>query len=188
MQYNPEKHHRHSIRLKGHDYSAAGAYFITLCTYQRQCLFGEIMDGEMQLNPYGKIVEEEWMQSSTIRQEIELDGWVIMPDHMHGIVMITHHDINARAHGRVPPPVLHPSQPHCVPPRKPQSISSFMAGFKSAATKRINILRDTPRTPVWQRNYHERIIRDESALNNIRRYIVMNPSRWELDQLHRYNS
>ncbi len=206
MKYNPEKHHRRSIRLKGYDYSAAGAYFITLCTYQRQCLFGEIMDGAMHLSPYGKIVQEEWMQSSTIRQEIELDGWVIMPDHMHGIVMITHHDINVGAHGRVPPHVPQTPQqyeyvpppfapptfgpkpyaptPHCVPPRKPKSISSFMAGFKSAATKRINILRDTPRTPVWQRNYHERIIRDELALNNIRRYIQMNPLQWELDRFH----
>jgi putative transposase len=191
MKYNPEKHHRRSMRLKGYDYSAAGAYFITLCTYQRQYLFGEIMDGAMHLNPYGKIVEEEWMQSSTIRQEIELDGWVIMPDHMHGIVIITHHDISARAHGRVPPPSAPPpfgpkpyAPPSCIPPRKPQSISSFMAGFKSAATKRINILRDTPGTPVWQRNYHERIIRDESALNNIRRYIQMNPINWKSDQFH----
>jgi REP element-mobilizing transposase RayT len=197
MQYNPEKHHRRSIRLKGYDYSAAGAYFITLCTYQRQYLFGEIMDGAMHLNPYGKIVEEGWLQSSTIRQEIELDAWVIMPDHMHGIVVITNHDANenvhiAGAHGRVPPPV--PQQqyeclpPHCVPPRKPQSISSFVAGFKSAVTKRINILRDTPGTPVWQRNYYERIIRDESALNHIRRYIQMNPINWELDRFYRAHS
>lgn len=183
MKYNPEKHHRHSIRLKGYDYSAAGAYFITLCTYQRECLFGEIMDGEMYLNPYGKIVEEEWMRSTTIRPEIELDGWVIMPNHMHGIMVITNHNAdynvhnNVGAHGGVPL--------HCVPPRKPKSVSSFVAGFKSVVTKRINILRDTPGTRVWQRNYYERIIRDELALNNIRRYIQMNPSRWEVDPLHR---
>lgn len=193
MKYDPEKHHRRSIRLKGYDYSSAGAYFITICTYQRECLFGKIMDGAMHLSPYGKIVQEEWIQSSTIRQEIELDGWVIMPDHMHGIVVITNHNADARAHGRVPPPPqqyeflpppMPPKPPHCIPPRKPQSISSFVAGFKSAATKRINILRDTPGTPVWQRNYHERIIRDESALNNIRRYIRMNPINWELDRFY----
>jgi putative transposase len=180
MKYNPEKHHRRSIRLKGYDYSAPGAYFITFCTHQRECLFGEIIDGAMHLNPYGKIVQEEWIQSSTIRQEIELDEWIIMPDHMHGIVMITDHNADARTHGRVPR-----SPKPCIPPRKPQSISSFMAGFKSAATKRINILRDTPGTPVWQRNYHERIIRDKLALNNIRRYIQMNPINWELDRFHR---
>jgi putative transposase len=180
MPYNPEKHHRRSMRLKGYDYSAAGAYFITLCTYRRQCLFGEIMDGAMHLNLYGKIAKEEWIQSSIIRQEIELDEWIIMPDHMHGIVMITDHNADARAHGRVPLP----PKPF-ISLRQPQSISSFMAGFKSAVTKRINILRDTPGTPVWQRNYHERIIRDELALNNIRRYIQMNPIHWKSDRFHR---
>ena len=180
MPYDPEKHHRRSIRLKGYDYSSAGAYFITLCTHHRECIFGEIMDGAMHLNPYGLIVASAWKQSSVIRQEIELDEWVVMPNHVHGIVVITHNSSGvpdiAGANGRLPPPIS---------PMKPRSISSFMAGFKSFTTKRINILRDTPGNVVWQRNYYERIIRDERALNNIRRYIQMNPINWELDRLHR---
>ncbi|MDF5716226.1 MAG: hypothetical protein PUP93_20655 [Rhizonema sp. NSF051] len=89
MEYNPEIHHRTSIRLKGYDYSSDGAYFVTICTYQRECLFGEIVDGKMLLNEYGKIIASKWEQSSTIRQEIELDEWIVMPNHFHGIIFIT---------------------------------------------------------------------------------------------------
>ncbi len=88
MKYDPNKHHRRSIRLKGYDYSSAGAYFITICAYQRACLFGEIVDGMMQLNEFGQIVADEWLKSSEIRREIALDEWVVMPNHIHGIVFI----------------------------------------------------------------------------------------------------
>jgi len=88
MVYNPDMHHRRSIRVKGYDYSSAGAYFVTLCTRNRQCLFGEIVGGEMCLNAMGKIVAEEWVKTGLIRQENELDAWVVMPNHLHGIVMV----------------------------------------------------------------------------------------------------
>lgn len=88
MKYNPDKHHRRSIRLPGYDYSQSGAYFVTICAYQRQCLFGNVVDGRMVLNQYGAIVADEWQKSSVIRQEIELDGWMVMPNHFHGIVII----------------------------------------------------------------------------------------------------
>lgn len=88
MQYNPDLHHRSSIRLKGYDYSQPGAYFITICTHNRACLFGHIVNGAMVLNDVGKIVADEWMKSDEIRNEIELDEWVVMPNHMHAIVMI----------------------------------------------------------------------------------------------------
>jgi hypothetical protein len=83
-----DKHHRRSIRLPGYDYSQPGAYFVTICAYQRQCLFGEIIDGQMRLNQYGAIVADEWQKSSIMRREIELDAWVVMPNHFHGIVII----------------------------------------------------------------------------------------------------
>src|SRR4028119_872493 len=92
MNFNPQKHHRRSTRLKGYDYAQPGAYFVTICTYQRQCWFGDIRDGRMYWNHIGYIVAQEWARSSQIRQEIELDEWVIMPNHLHGIVFIT--DIN----------------------------------------------------------------------------------------------
>lgn len=183
VKYDRNKHHRRSIRLKGYDYSQAGAYFITICTHQRECLFGAIANSVMELNDYGQILSEEWMRSSQIRQEIELDAWVVMPNHFHGLVIIRQIEKstrNVRANGRSPLPGV-------APPMKPRSLSSLIAGFKSVVTKRINIARNTPETPVWQPNYYEHIIRDESSLQQIRQYILTNPQSWELDQLHPNN-
>jgi putative transposase len=92
MPYHPDYHHRRSIRLRNYDYSQSGIYFVTLCTYQRQCLFGQISDGKMELNELGEIVQSEWLRSPEIRREIALDEWVVMPNHLHGIVMITRPD------------------------------------------------------------------------------------------------
>src|SRR3970282_109225 len=86
MRYNPEKHHRRSIRLGGYDYGQSGAYFVTICTKNRECLFGEIVDGKMRLNHSGQIVQEEWSRTSIVRPDVELDAFVIMPNHVHGII------------------------------------------------------------------------------------------------------
>jgi len=179
MPYDSKNHRRHSIRLPDHDYRSPGAYFVTICTHQGDLLFGDVVDGEVALNEYGQIAHEEWRASEDIRREIELDAFVIMPNHVHGIVWIrdtgddpaagTH---NAGAHSRAP---LH---------RPPRSLGSFIAGYKSAATRRINCLRDTPGAPVWQRNYYERIIRNDTAMGRIREYIRHNPARWAEDRLH----
>lgn len=88
MRYDPDKHHRRSIRLHGYDYAQAGAYFVTICTQNRECLFGDIEDGEMRLNDYGRVVEEEWLRTATIRREVELDAFIVMPNHVHGIIVI----------------------------------------------------------------------------------------------------
>ena len=90
MKYDPQKHHRRSIRLKGHDYTSPGAYFITICTHQRQCLFGEIVDGEMQLNEFGKWVDACWQRLPTHFPHLQLDRFVVMPNHIHGILTLTH--------------------------------------------------------------------------------------------------
>ncbi|MDT7973589.1 MAG: transposase [Armatimonadota bacterium] len=174
MRYDPDRHHRRSIRLRGYDYRQPGAYFVTIVTQDRACLFGEVVGEEMHLNELGKIVWEEWFRSAEIRQEIELlpDEFVAMPNHVHGIVWIVEFPVGA--HGRAP---LH----HAPLQRLPRSLASFIAGFKSATTKRINALRGTPSAPVWQRNYYEHIIRDEKSLNRIRQYIAENPLRWHLD-------
>jgi putative transposase len=204
VKYNPEKHHRRSLRLKGYDYSSPGAYFITICTHQRECLFGEIVDGEMQLNELGQIAAHEWARSADIRQEIEFDAWVVMPNHIHGIVMINAIDRDAddvnRANCHSPLPVRanchspvqvgangnSPMHSPMHPPMKMKScsLSSFVTGFKSATTKQINIHRNTWKIPVWQRNYYEHIIRNEEALQHIRRYVHNNPIVWQQDQLH----
>jgi len=179
MPYDSKNHRRRSIPLPDHDYRSPGAYFVTICTHQGDLLFGDVVDDEVALNEYGQIAHEEWRASEDIRREIELDAFVIMPNHVHGIVWIrdtgddpavgTH---DAGANGRAP---LH---------RPPRSLGSFIAGFKSAATGRINRLRGTPGAPVWQRNYYERIIRNDAALGRIRKYIQHNPARWAEDRLH----
>ena len=190
MTYDPARHQRRSIRLKGYDYTQAGAYFVTLCVQGRECLFGTITAGEMILNELGQIVYEEWKRSSEIRREMELDEFVVMPNHMHGILWILESD-DVRAHGRAPQPGGAPivradgRPPQRQPPqRAPKSLGSFVAGFKSAATKRINEQRGMPGAPVWQRNYYEHIIRNDADLQRIREYIVNNPLKWDLDQLH----
>ncbi len=180
MTFNPEQHHRRSIRLQDYDYSQNGAYFITLCAHNRECLFGEVVDGEMKLSALGQIVRDEWAKTSVIRTEIELDEFVVMPNHFHAIVLIIKSDEQSRgnpvgAHGRAPLPAPTLSRP-------PKSLGALVAGFKSAATKHINELRDTPGAPVWQRNYYEHVIRNKSALNDIRSYIQTNPARWADDQ------
>ena len=191
MKYNPQHHHRRSIRLPNYDYSRSGIYFITICTHQKQCLFGDINNGRMSLNQIGKIVVEEWLKSAQIRKEIELDEYVIMPNHLHGIVLI-HNDLKIgdrlclRDRNIVDDKgaSLAPLQNNVVDvsrQRKPRSLSSFVAGFKSSVTKRIKIFCPQPNPPIWQRNYHESIVGEEQQLARIRQYILNNPQKWQED-------
>jgi len=175
------KHNRRSIRLKGYDYAQAGAYFVTICTQNRECLFGDVVDGKMALNDGGRIVANEWERTAAIRREIELNKWVVMPNHLHGIIVIAD---NVGAHGRAPLPDDAPCNvpTSTVFTRPPKSLGSLIAGFKSAVTKRINELRKTPGALIWQRNYYEHIIRDERSLNRIREYIANNPAQWDTDR------
>ena len=159
MRYDPFIHHRRSIRLKGYDYSQVGAYYVTIVAAHRECLFGEIENGEMCLNDLGNIVREEWLQTAQVRPNVELDEFVVMPNHFHGILAIAGDD---RA-------------PH------PGSLGAIMSQFKSIVTKRVNEMRDTPGAPVWQRNYYEHIMRDDGDLNRIREYIINNPANWDAD-------
>jgi len=162
------QHRRRSIRLQGYDYSRSGAYFVTICTQNRTCLFGRIIDGKMELNDAGRMVADEWMKTATIRNEIALDAWVVMPNHFHGIVVITNDGTGDR-------PVA-PTGP------RPRSLGALMAGFKSAVTKRINESRRTPGAKLWQCNYWEHIVRNENELNKIREYISNNPAQWAIDR------
>jgi putative transposase len=170
MKTNVEKHRRHSIRLPEYDYRQAGAYFITAVAHGRAALFGEIASGEARLSEFGKIVEDEWRKSSIIRREINLDVFVIMPNHIHGVVNII--DAGVGATGRSP---LRSGPP-------PRSLGAFVAGFKSAVTKRVNDLRHTPGLPVWQRNYYEHVVRNDEELLRIREYVLNNPVDWDNDR------
>ena len=170
MTYDPAKHHRRSIRLPAYDYAGPGTYFVTIVTYHRKCAFGEIAAGQMRVTEIGAMVREEWLRSAEIRLEIALDEYVIMPNHVHGIVIIR----DVGAHGHAPLPMRTRQRPA-------RSLGSFVAGYKAAATRRINVIRGTPGHPVWQRNYYERVIRGDAELNRIRQYIADNPASWEED-------
>jgi len=187
-------HHRRSIRLKGYDYTLAGFYFITICTHQRQSLFGEIIDGEMRLNSLGRIVQDEWTKTAVIRPEIELGEFVIMPNHIHGIIII-HESVGAYGHTPLQndpnAPSNHtPQHDESYSPANPsafrspsRTIGAVVRGYKSAVTKQVNLLRDAPGVPVWQRNYYEHIIRDEKSHLEIALYILDNPINWQKDSL-----
>ncbi len=167
MQYDPEKHHRRSIRLEGFDYSQPGWYFITLVTHQRKFLFGKIIDAEIQLSDFGKIVEDTWLELPDHNPNINLDYYAIMPNHFHGIIQIVETD-RVRA-GSEPAPTR-------------RVLPEIVRQLKTFSAKRINQTRNTRETPVWQRNYYERIIRDEPELNRIRKYIIENPLNWQEDK------
>lgn len=158
MNYNPEEHHRRSIRLKNYDYRQAGCYFITICTNHREMILGKIKFGVMKLNQIGKVVEYCWNQIPEHFPNVVLDDFIMIPNHIHGILGI----IDVKIVG----------ERHTVPLRKsgytiekygkpvPGSIPTIIRSFKSAVTKRINVIHKSPGAPVWQRNYYEHIVRD----------------------------
>jgi len=174
VRYDPERHHRRSIRLKGYDYTQLGAYFVTIVTRDRTCLFGEIAEGAVRLNQMGHIVRECWLAIPDHFPHAMLDEFVVMPNHVHGIIVLNGTE-NVGARHAVP-------LPEQFGKPIPGSIPTIIRSFKSAVTKRINDHRGTPGVPVWQRNYYEHIIRNEDDLEAIRRYIACNPLRWHLDR------
>ena len=171
--------------MKGYDYSSPGAYFITICTHQRECLFGEIVDGEMECSEFGAIVQDCWQQIPNHFPKIQLDASIVMPNHIHGILWIQDDGDAAGKGMAVPCPYTMPC-PYKGEFGKPiaGSLSIVIGSFKSVTTKRINILRDASKISIWQRNYYEHIIRSEEALQHIRQYIQNNAIVWQQDQLH----
>ncbi len=161
--------HRRSIRLPHHDYTAPAVYFITFNTRNRQQLLGKIRDGRMELNAFGRIVLEEWRKIAAVRPNILLDQFVIMPDHVHGILIFK---AAAEANATGDP------QPKKNRTLIPGSLGAVIGQLKSISTKRINELRGTPGVSIWQRDYWESIVRGRSDLNRIRRYVRNNPLRW----------
>jgi putative transposase len=186
-------HHRCAIRLKGYDYSQDGLYFVTICTQNRECIFGKIIDdcrgtNHCALNEYGRIAEKEWIKTPEIRSNIYLDVFVIMPNHIHGIIRINGGPVGADCNTPLPYTPL----PTPQPPNMNQSsfkspsnnIGAIIRGYKSSVTKQINILRNQPGVPVWQRNYYEHIIRDEKSYHQISEYIKTNPLKWQDDKYY----
>lgn len=172
MLVNTEKHRR-SIRFEGYDYHETGGYFVTICAARKRCVFGKIINGVVQLNAYGRIVAEEWQRTSALRKNVMLDEWVVMPNHFHGILVL----IASGDESEISTPrVFARPQMHALP--------TIIGAFKSAVSRRVNKYRAErgfSKVMVWQRNYYERIIRDENELNAIRLYIGENPLNWSTD-------
>ena len=161
--YDPEKHHRRSIRLRSYDYRQEGAYYVTLVTHGRALLFD---DPTMR-----SIAETMWQRIPVHFPFVELDEWVLMPNHLHGVLLFTVRDVRQ-------------SESPTGSAAASGSLGAVIGNLKSVVARRINRIRKTPGTPVWQRNYYERVIRNERELNTIRRYIRDNPARWLEDPDH----
>lgn len=153
-----------SARRPGYDYSSNGCYFITILTHERKCIFGNIINGEMHLSPAGETAVNEWIKSFDIRAELFCDIFVFMPNHIHAIVRIEHQDCHSK-------PQPHKDQRIF---RLPRSNSSFVACYKSSATKKINELKNTPGQEIWQPRFHDRIIRNDGEYIRIYNYIENN--------------
>jgi REP element-mobilizing transposase RayT len=158
--------------LKGYDYAQVGAYFITIVTEHRTCLFGNIIDNKMYLNSAGQVVQSVWTQIPEHFSGIDVDTFVVMPNHVHGIILITN-----KVRDSVGAQHAAPSEPNV----QAGSIGAIIRSFKSAVTKQYNKESVRRALRIWQRNYYEHIIRDENALIRIRDYIATNPTRWSSD-------
>ena len=168
---------RRSIRLRDYDYRQRGAYFVTVCTRQKTCLFGEIRNGKLIPNELGIIVQNAWHQIPNKRSNVDLDSFVIMPNHLHGIIlMLENCDLKSSIQ------TLHfPARCSAL---QSGSLGAIIGQFKAAVTRRSKLSSRCPSSPIWQRNYYEHIIRNDKSLNFIRAYIVENPARWNDDELH----
>jgi REP element-mobilizing transposase RayT len=191
MTYDPRLHHRRSIRLPGYDYAQPGAYFVTLVAWHRACLFSEIVDGEVHLSPGGQVVWRLWHALPSHAPHLHLGACVIMPNHLHGILWIVEDPGKGEAFSlweNASPLRGSPRRENASPQQRPNgtqpgSLGAAIQSLKSVSTRQINQLRGTPGAPVWQRNYYERIVRDQAALERITAYILNNPRRWMEDQL-----
>jgi len=197
--YNPNIHHRRSIRLKEYDYSWEGFYFLTICVQVgangvRPHLFGRVVNEEMVLNDAGKIAHDEWVKTAEIRPNVNMGVFVIMPNHIHGIISITENETDvcntqkngAFVHGhqgvcntQKSGASVHVQEGVCnTPLRSPsQTVGAIVRGYKSAVTKRLG-------HPIWQRNYYEHVIRNAESHESIARYIANNPMNWAIDKFY----
>jgi REP element-mobilizing transposase RayT len=194
MKFDPQKHHRKSIRLPDYDYSQPGAYFITVVTYQRVCLFGEIVDSEMRLSAMGQITEEHWRLIPEHFPHVELGAYVVMPNHVHGIIVIRTHENGmatnsspsvGASHWDAPTQWIAPiPNARTINGPKRGSIGAIIGAYKMSVTRRIQKdvsgLAVSPPN-IWQRNYYEHIIRNAEEHNRIHKYIESNIANWAID-------
>ena len=167
----PDKHHRRSTRLDGYDYAQPGAYFVTVCTRGRACLFGHVVNGEMHLNEAGEIARRCWEDIPAHFRAVELDAYVIMPNHVHGIIAVPRRGTACRA----------PTTERFGKPTV-GSIPTIVRSYKSSVTRYVNVTRHASGTPVWQRGYYEHVVRNDAELTAIRECIQANSAQWDDDE------
>jgi putative transposase len=206
MKYDPKIHHRRSIRIPGYDTTQPGAYFITINTWHKQELFGEITDGKMTLNEVGEVARKQWARIPQRFPQVELGEFVVMPDHLHGIIIIVEPGrgtVDDRGTAETLKDSATESARRALTGDSPAgsdsrantnkseqygkpvagSIGTIIRSYKSAVSLRLNLMRRTSNNPVWQRNYFEHIIRDEKDLQNTSLYIQDNPLNWKVDEV-----
>ena len=169
---------RRSIRLRGFDYRAKGAYSVTIVTSYRACLLGEVVDERVHLTTIGEVVEAGWRTIPEFSPHVRLDSFVVMPNHVHGLLVL---EDNPRAKHS---PEANASPLHRFRPKGTQggSISAIVQTFKATTTRRVRSLPGLMGLRLWQRGFYDHVIRDDEELNRIRRYIEENPLRWALDK------
>jgi REP element-mobilizing transposase RayT len=207
MTYNPDIHHRRSIRLRDYDYSSVGAYFVTMCVQNHECLFGEIVDGGMVLNDAGRMIQATWEALPESHQVVQLDEFQVMPNHFHGIVILN----DCRGESCIRPVCIRPTcirpvsvgnadghiedenqgehkvRPYVHPNGTDEnSLGRVIQALKSLTTHTyVTGVKESNWPPfpgkLWQRNYYERVIRNDDELNRAREYIMNNPLKWDLD-------
>lgn len=185
--HDPQKHHRQSVRLKSYDYTQPGAYFVTLVAWRRQPLFGQIQAGEIRLTPAGEIVQQIWANLPRHFKNLTLGAAVVMPNHFHGILFIN--PINRRGEASACITLTSPSTSaaDASPSHNPKgttagSLGAIIQNFKSITSRKIVRDLDSPGHPIWQRNYYERVVRNEHELRHLSAYILNNPINWDTDE------
>ena len=181
---NPSR--RRSTRIPGYDYAGPGMYFVTICTRVREGILGEVVGQQVLLSPEGRIAAEYWRDIPRHFPGVELDEWIVMPNHVHGIIVIEGRgeafgEVVTRSDGSSPPNAspLHIPRPHGT---AKGSVGAVVQNYKSVSSRWINRVRGAGGRSVWQRNYYEHVIRGDDDLARIRTYITENPLRWELDE------
>jgi putative transposase len=187
MTYDPEKHHRRSIRLRGYDYAGGGAYFITICVQNKGCLLGRIVESQMIPSEAGQVVQQVWLGLTQRFPIIRLDAFQIMPNHLHGVFVIPGPGLEPSLAAATGAPVVqpYPSANKGTASRSPAdhrvAMGDVVGAFKSIATIQVNHLLSRRGTRLLQENFFEHIIRNVDSLEKVRAYIAVNPARWSED-------
>lgn len=162
---------RRSIRLPDYDYTFPAAYFVTLLAWQCRPVFGQVIDHTVQLSKTGVLAQREWLRLGQRFGHVELDEFVVMPDHVHGILLLT--DVKDSSSETNPA-----DEPSAQPHVEPGSLGAIVRAYKSTVARLVNFNRFSDGGPLWQRNYYERVVDDERDLEQIREYIRSNPMNW----------